>query len=235
MDQIIPAIPTEDSNHLLHCPDAGWFAHFRKEVNKLSEWLSQSHTDPLLCRIITTYVLARGILRLNDFHNLPPEYYKFVYEQELIGWDNFIRVMVSTALRPLQYSHLLSALSLMNADNWLSQLIDKLLHVMHGQWIYRNISKHHATLGSIRKAERQQMLLEIDQVLQLSPEDVPEESRFLLEIDFSAMRFADTTAQNYWVHAVKVAMVAQRRIRPSCSNAAERRQPTYFIRPSCME
>ena len=127
----------------------------------------------------------------------------------------------------------------MNADNWLSQLIDKLLHVMHGQWIYRNISKHHATLGSIRKAEQQQMLLEIDQVLQLSPEDVPEESRFLFEIDFSAMRFADTTAQNYWVHAVKAAMVA------SCSNAAVqcrvqeitavKVQPTYFIRPFCTE
>ena len=98
--------------------------------------------------------------------------------------------MVSTTLRPIQYSHLLSAPSMMNVDDWLSQLIDKLLHIAHGQWIYRNISKHHATLGSIKKAERRQMLLEIDQLLQLSPEDVPEDSKFLLEIDFSAMRSA---------------------------------------------
>ena len=97
---------------------------------------------------------------------------------------------------------------MMNVDDWLSQLIDKLLHVAHGQWIYRNISKHHATFGSIKKAERRQMLLEIDQLLQLSPEDVPEDSKFLLEIDFSSMRYADTTAQNYWVHAVKAAMKA---------------------------
>ena len=191
----------EDTTHLLHCPDAGRFAHFREEVNKLSEWLSQTHTDPLLNRIITKYILARGASQLADFPNLPPEQCnKFFYEQDLIGWENFMLGMV-----------LLSAPSMMNVDDWLSQLIDKLLHATHGQWKCKNISKHHATLGSIKKAEQRQMLLEIDRLLQVSPEDVPEDSKFLLEIDFSAMRYADTTAQIYWVHAVKAAMIAGRR------------------------
>ena len=52
------------------------------------------------------------------------------------------------------------------------------------------------------------MLLEIDRLTQLTPEDVPEDSKFLLEIDFSTLRYADTGTQNYWVHAVKAAVVA---------------------------
>eukprot|EP00956_Cyclotella_meneghiniana_P026498 scaffold57403_cov77-Cyclotella_meneghiniana.AAC.1 len=52
------------------------------------------------------------------------------------------------------------------------------------------------------------MLLEIDRLAQLTPEDVPEDSKFLLEIDFSTLRYTDTSTQNYWVHAVKAAVVA---------------------------
>ena len=116
--------------------------------------------------------------------------------------------IITSTLRPLQHCHLLGSSSLLTVDDWLTQLINKLLHITHGQWIYRNISKHHATLGMIRKTERRAMLLEIDRLAQLTPEDVPEDSKFLLEIDFSTLRYADTSTQNYWVHAVKAAVVA---------------------------
>eukprot|EP00956_Cyclotella_meneghiniana_P027633 scaffold62402_cov42-Cyclotella_meneghiniana.AAC.1 len=198
----------EDSHHLMHCPDSGRFALFREEAQKLTVWLEMNHTDPILAKIISRYVMNRGSSRLADFSNVPPEYYKFVYEQQLIGWDNFMLGQITTSLRPLQHSHLLSSPSLLTVDDWLTNLINKLLHITHGQWIYRNISKHHATLGFIRKTERRNMLLEIDRLAQLTQEDVPEDSKFLLEIDFSSLRYADTCTQNYWVHAVKAAVVA---------------------------
>eukprot|EP00956_Cyclotella_meneghiniana_P045869 scaffold388458_cov96-Cyclotella_meneghiniana.AAC.2 len=151
-----------------------------------------NHTDPILAKIISRYVMTRGSTRLADFHDVPPEYYKFVYEQQLIGWDNFMLGIITSTLRPLQHCHLLGSSSLLTVDDWLTQLINKLLHITHGQWIYRNISKHHATLGMILKTERRAMLLEIDRLTQLTPEDVPEDSKFLLEIDFSTLRYADT-------------------------------------------
>eukprot|EP00956_Cyclotella_meneghiniana_P033377 scaffold95526_cov21-Cyclotella_meneghiniana.AAC.1 len=200
----------DDAQHLMHCPDPGRYALFREEVQKLTVWLEieMNHIDPILAKIISRYVMTRGSSRLADFHDVPPEYYKFVYKQQLIGWDNFLLGLITSSLRPLQHCHLLGSPSLLTVDDWLTQLINKLLHIRHGQWIYRNISKHHATLGSIRKTERRAMLLEIDCLAQLSPEDVPEDSKFLLEIDFSALRYADSNMQNYWVHAVKAAVVA---------------------------
>ena len=99
----------------------------------------------------------------------------------------------------------------MSVDDWMSAFIDRLLHIAHGQWIYRNISKHHDKLGSIRRTERRELLLEIDRLIHVAPEDVPEESKFLLEVDFARLRQGDMISQHYWVHAVKAAVVAGKR------------------------
>ena len=93
----------------------------------------------------------------------------------------------------------------------MSQFIGKLLHLTHGQWIYRNISKYHDKLGSIRKTERCELLLEIDRLIYLSPDEIPEESKFLLEVDFVRLRGGELTTQHYRVHAVKAAVVEGRR------------------------
>jgi hypothetical protein len=68
----------------------------------------------------------------------------------------------------------------------------------------------------------------------LTPEDVPEDSKFLLEVDFAWLRTGDITGQHYWVHAVKAAVMAgrrktflsrRRRAAPSC------RRPTTLDQP----
>ena len=118
---------------------------------------------------------------------------------------------ISGQLRQYQYVHLLNSPSIMSVDDWMAAFIGKLLHIVHGQWIYRNVSKHHEKLGSIRRAERRELLMEIDRLIHVRPEEVPEESKFLLEVDFARLRKGELTSQNYWVHAIKAAMVAGRR------------------------
>ena len=118
---------------------------------------------------------------------------------------------ISMHLRLIQHSHLLCSPSMLTVDDWMKKFIDQLLYIVHGQWIYRNVSKHHETLVSIRRTERRQLLLEIDRLALLRPEEVPEESKFLLEVDFARMVAGDVSAQHYWVHAVKAALVAGRR------------------------
>eukprot|EP00956_Cyclotella_meneghiniana_P021215 scaffold38273_cov70-Cyclotella_meneghiniana.AAC.3 len=54
------------------------------------------------------------------------------------------------------------------------------------------------------------LLLEIDRLIHTCPNEVPEESKFLLEVDFARLRQGDLTSQNYWVQAVKAAVVAGR-------------------------
>jgi len=203
--------PQEEASHLLHCPDAGRFSLFRTEVKKLEEWLCKHHTDPDLARILPPYLLRRGAVSLSDTPGLSQSLRPFAFEQDLMGWDHFMLGLISGQLRKIQYAHLIVSPSVMSVDDWMSAFISKLLHITHGQWIYRNISKHHDKLGSIRRAERRELLLEIDRLIHVRQEDVPEESKFLLEVDFARLRQGDLTSQHYWVHAVKAALVAGQR------------------------
>lgn len=100
---------------------------------------------------------------------------------------------------------------MLTVDDWMKKFIDHLIHIVHGQWIYWNVSKYHETLGSVRQTEQRQLLLEIDRLASLTPEEVPEESKFLLEVDFARLVAGEVTTQHYWVHAVKAAVVAGRR------------------------
>jgi hypothetical protein len=203
--------PQEDSSHLLHCPDPGRFGFFRSEVIDLQKWLNREHTKPALAEALYKYILGRGKLKFRDVEGLPGDLWRLAEEQDLIGWDNFMEGKISSQFEAIQHEHLLNAPTVMNATDWTKQLISKLLHITHGQWIYRNISRHHSKLGLLKDMERRQLLVEIDRLMSIDPSDVPEGSKFLLEIDFRAIRVASTERQSYWVHAVRAAVKAGRR------------------------
>jgi hypothetical protein len=78
---------------------------------------------------------------MSSIDGLPREFLRFAPSQDIIGWDNFLLGMVSMYMQPIQYSHLLVSSLMLNVDDWMSQFIGKLLHLTHGQWMYRNISK----------------------------------------------------------------------------------------------
>jgi hypothetical protein len=185
-------MPDEDAAHLLHCRDPGRFSLFQSEVNKLAARLRQSHTDPTLATILTDYILSRGTRRLNVL-DLPSKFHRFAFSQDMIGWDNFMLGKMSLFLQSIQYSHLLCSPSMLTVDDWMKKFIDQLIRIVHGQWIYRNVSKYHETLGSVRQTERRQLLLEIDRLASSTPEEVPEESKFLLEVDFARLVAGEVT------------------------------------------
>jgi hypothetical protein len=158
--------------------------------------------------VLMAYLRGRGGTTLCSLRHTPKELSSFTYAQDLIGWDNFMLGMIAYQIRAIQYSHLIASPSLLTVDDWMKQFIGQLLHVTHGQWIYRNISKYHETLGHVRKTERRQLIMEIDRLIHLKPEELPEESKFLLEVDFARLRAGDLTSQHYWVHAIKAARAA---------------------------
>lgn len=204
-------VPGENAAHLLHCPDAGRFGLFRQEVISLQAWLEQSHTHPELARLLPQYILGRGAVKFASLPIHSVDILRLAHQQDTIGWDSFMEGKISHHFSTVQYSHLRTADSMLTSYDWTHQFISKLLHITHGQWIYRNISKNHAKHGLLRSVERRKLLREIDRYMNLPPEDVPEESRFLLEIDFSHLRHDSTEKQSYWVHAIRAAVTAGRR------------------------
>jgi hypothetical protein len=118
---------------------------------------------------------------------------------------------ISTQFFALQDEFLAGANTLLTTESWIKSFISKLLHITHSQWIYRNISLHHARYGAMELHERRDLLREIDRLAELDPNLVPEESKFLLEIDFSQLKEDFTEKQRYWVRGMKAAIKAGRR------------------------
>jgi hypothetical protein len=88
--------------------------------------------------------------------------------------------------------------------------------LLHARWqLFPPSANEHISL------ERRQLLIEIDRLMSVDPSEVPEESKFLLEIDFRAIRTASTERQSYWVHAVRAAIKAGRAAHPlPCGSAS---------------
>jgi hypothetical protein len=150
-------------------------------------------------------------------------------QQDVIGWDNFMEGKISTLFLSVQHSHLLSADSILTCHDWTHHFISKLLHITHGQWIYRNIFKNHEKQhGMLRSTERRRLLREIDHYMNLLPDEV-----------FTQLCHESTEKQSYWVQAIPAAVTAGRRRvfvsrhwRPLIIRSVPARRPPVDFGPS---
>jgi len=99
--------------------------------------------------------------------------------------------------------------SYLNGEDWTKQFISKILQITHGQWIFRNISLHDRIQGYLRNKKADEILHIINELSEVTPEEIPEDSRFLLEINFSELKKSHLETQTYWTLAMDAAIRAQ--------------------------
>jgi hypothetical protein len=201
-------VANENAAHLLHCPDAGRFSLFRQEALALKSWLQLDHTHPELVRLIPEYILGRGAVEFSSLPIHSVDILRLAHQRDLIGWDHFMEGKITYHFAVVQHSHLSNGSNIMTSFDWSHHFISKLLHITHGQWIYCNITKNHEKHGLMRTAERHKLLHKIDHYMHLPPNEVPAESKFLLEIDFTQLCHHSTEKQSYWMHAIRAAVTA---------------------------
>ena len=129
-------------------------------------------------------------------------------EMDSIGWRNLTEGMVSTELKRLQSCYLHACNSTITADTWTKGFIGKLLEISHGQWICRNLTKHHRTKGASVLQTKTDIMRETERQLNLGLESLPPEASCLLEIDPLALRSSNHFRQQYWLAAVTAARKA---------------------------
>jgi len=64
--------------------------------------------------------------------------------------------------------------------------------------------------GHLHLSHRAEVLAEITTLSNSQPEEIPEESRFLLELEMVKLDTAPLTQQEYWVAAMTAALSAER-------------------------
>ena len=143
---------------------------------------------------------------LKKFEDLGPMSYhmkEIARSQDIIGWRNFMEGRISKKIYHLQRHHLTTTQLQTTGEDWIKQFITRLLHITHSQWVFRNFTLHDHQRGLLRWNKREEILAEIENFADTNPEDVPAESRFLLEFDYGALGRADLDTQQYWVTAVR--------------------------------
>ena len=97
----------------------------------------------------------------------------------------------------IQTFHLAMSSRFLNGLDWTKQFITKILQITHSQWIYLNISLHNKRHGYLHHKKSEYLMMEMKSLADLAPEDVPEASKFLLEINFTELSKYHIETQKY--------------------------------------
>ena len=69
--------------------------------------------------------------------------------------------------------------------------------ITHLQWIYRNFALHDKLCRYLHNMSLEDIRVTIDELAETSPKDVPEESKFLLKINFGNLTKSHIKSQQY--------------------------------------
>jgi len=180
-------------------------------VDELGKWLEKdSSTDQELAYWIPKYILLRGDKPFEEMGAMTSRMKALAQSQDKIGYRNFMEGYISIHFYEIQNFHLAMSSSFINGADWAKQFISKILHITYSQWIFLNSSLHDNRHGYLLKKKADEITIELESLAGIAPEDVPAESRFLLEINFSDLNNSNVEMQQYWILAINAALTAQR-------------------------
>ena len=147
---------------------------------------------------------------------------------DTIGWVDVMHGRTPRALHRFQSTYCASVNSRMTGTDWMKTFVTKLLNISHAQWMYRNFSLHNKIKGYLKLTHQAAVITEIAELSNSRPEDIPEESKFLLEVEMFTLDSSSLTQQEYWIKAMTAALSAGRRSsRPWKRRCTQPTQPPH--------
>ncbi len=210
----------EMAEHILTCPNKDRTRLLVETTEDLSMWLSQEHlTDLELAYWIPKYIMMQGDKPFASLDVMSPRMKALAISQDKIGWQTFMEGCISTHFYFIQHYHLALSGSYLNGSDWTKSLISKLLHITHLQWIYQNFTLHDKLCEYLHKKNLEDIRLTIKELADTASEEVPEESKFLLEVNFGDLTKSHIKNQQYWVIAIQAMITAGQRTTAAGSRA----------------
>ena len=214
----------EIAEHLMLCPDADRTRLLKEQVDNVQEWLEKDNkTEPELAYWIVKYLQMRNSKPWAEMGDMSQQMKLLAISQDKFGWRRFTEGYLTKLIHSRQDIHLKMTSNRMNSSDWSKQFISKILQITHSLWIFKNISLHDKTYGYLHKKSTKEMSAEIHRLAELDPDEVPNESRFLLEVNLGELTRTYIETQAYWVTAVTAARRAKARQSALSSRAKKSR------------
>ncbi len=194
----------------MQCPDEDRTCLLIKTVEELEKWMeTYGRTDPELIYWIPKFILMHEDKPFSQLGYMSDKMRALAASQEKIGWQNFTEGYISWHFYNIQRFHLSMSNYFLNGSKWTKQFITKILQITHSQWIYCNISLHDKRQGYLRTKQLEDLVQEITELLELSPDEVPENCRFLLGVNFTKLSSSHLETKQYWTLAMNAALAAR--------------------------
>jgi hypothetical protein len=165
------------ADHFLLCSNEDRTQLLIKNTDELERWLERDRiTDPKISYWIPKYILMQGNKPFAELGEMSPPMKALAKSQDIIGYCNFMEGYISTHFYTIQSFYLAISSSYLNGADWAKQLVLKLLHVTHSQWIFRSICLHDKINGYLHKKKSKEIMLALESLAGINLEDVPVES-----------------------------------------------------------
>ncbi len=196
--------------HLMQCPEEDRTHLPNKNLAELEKWMeTDGQIDPELIYWIPKYILMQNDRKFTQLSYMSKKICTLADSQDKIRWRHFTEGYISSHFYNIQWFHLSMSSNYLNGADWTKQFISMILQLTHSQWIYCNISLHNKCHGYLWNKQSESLLQTIAELSDLSPEEVPNNSRFLLEFNFTELTKAHLETQQYWTLAVNAALTAR--------------------------
>ena len=153
---------------------------------------------------------------------MPTNLLKLAEEQDMIGWNNFTEGKISQEFRKVQHEYLDSIDSTKTALFWTSQLISKLLLLIHSQWIYRNNVVHKRTRDGLKRKEGLYINSKIHHEMALGISQLDVEDRFIMNNTAQDILVMTGVEKKIWLRAIAAARLAGKNKRKRRTTAGRR-------------
>ena len=128
--------------------------------------------------------------------------------------------MISKEIVSLQKQHLTVNGSEMSLERWATSLVQKLLEITHGQWLYRNLVVHDGVSGTLANKRKEELIARIEEVQAMGGGELSEEEKFLSEVNLEDLEHPNGERQTYWLLAMET--YERRRVRLRGAAAAQK-------------
>jgi len=107
-----------------------------------------------LARVLHDYIRLRNSSTMTALASRgPPELIEAARMQDRIGWFELMNGKIAIQLVQFQEQYCMTNNDGLNGKSWSSSMVRQLLDMSHSQWLYRNFSLHHQTLGYLHRLE----------------------------------------------------------------------------------
>ena len=159
--------------HLLQCTDRRAATQWNMEIKRLSAWLAEEKTNPILMQIIIDGIqdwrkdgnTTMRFLRGSNIIRLATE------EQYAIGWYQFLLGRITHLFADAQTAHYKHIHSQKKGSTWAKNLIKEVWKITWHMWDNRNENLHTKTTPQ-KQREREQLLLQVEEQFEMGTADL---------------------------------------------------------------